>query len=99
MAKGHGREEPRAQRDEVQEFTSEMGAAPAAPAEVEEANDPEGYVGADGKAAPHEQPWEVREQYDEEVDELDTVSFDQVADRGSGAGNVRTGGDADAATG
>ena len=38
---------------------------------VEAPDDPEGYVGEDGKAAPHEQPWEVREHYDEGLDELD----------------------------
>lgn len=35
-------------------------------------DDPEGYVGEDGKAAPHEQPWEVREHYDDGLDKLDT---------------------------
>lgn len=83
--------------DDVVEFESEMGAAPAAPAEMEEANDPEGYVGPDGKMAPHEQPAEVREHYDDGLDRLATVSLDDVEELGSG--DRMQGPEADAATG
>ena len=92
----------RAGRDAPMEFTSELGAAPAAPPEVadpemEPADDPEGYVGPDGLAAPHERPGQVRESYDDVLDRLPTVSLDDVEEL---AGNDRMQGpDADAATG
>lgn len=58
---------------------------------VEPAEDPEGYVGPDGKAAPHEQPWEVREHYDDGLDRLSTVPLDEVEDREGTGGDVTTG--------
>ncbi len=70
-------------REEPVEFTSELGLAPAPPLEMEEANDPEGYVGPDGLAAPHEQPAEVREHYDDVLDRLPRVSLDDVEEPGA----------------
>lgn len=52
----------------IEEINVRKVAAAATVDGVEKAGDPEGYVGADGKAAPHEQPWEVREHYDEAVE-------------------------------
>lgn len=97
MDQREDRDAAREQREEPVEFTSELGAAPAAPLEMEEANDPEGYVGPDGLAAPHEQPGQVREHYDDALDRLPTVSLDDVEELGSG--DRMQGPDADAATG
>lgn len=84
-------------REEEGEFTSEMGAMAAPPPGVEAADDPEGYIGPDGLAAPHEQPAQVRERYDDVLDHLPTVSLEDVGE----LGDTRrlAGPEADAATG
>ena len=71
-------DEARELREAPVEFTSELGVAPASPLEMEAADDPEGYIGPDGLAAPHERPGQVREHYDDALDRLPRVSLDDV---------------------